>query len=360
MIQTNILISIVQFIIVLGFLLVAHELGHFLMARLFKVEVEEFGLGLPPRVIGKKIGGVIFSLNAIPFGAFVRPKGENDPEVLDGLASASPWVRLGVLFGGPVMNLLVGFVVFIILFARIGSPDTTKIQVMDIAPASPAETSGLLAGDIIISVNGIRITGTEQIITIIGESKGQPVVMELLREDQTVTFSVIPRVNPPDGEGPVGFVMGNPFTPIPWYDAIPAAGTTMIEQAKQLILLPGRLIQGTIPANEARIVGPKGIFDIYRAAQQNDVQAETSPVNIPAVGVLSFIGTISVALGLTNLLPVPALDGGRIIFIIPEILLRKRVPAKYENMIHSLGMLTLLAFMVFITIQDFINPIILP
>ncbi len=360
MIQTNTLVSIVQFIIVLGFLLVAHELGHFLMARLFKVEVEEFGLGLPPRVIGKKIGGVIFSLNAIPFGAFVRPKGENDPEVAGGLASASPWVRLGVLFGGPVMNLLVGFVVFIILFARIGSPDTTKITIMEIAAASPAESAGMLAGDTILSVNGTLITGTEQIQSLIQDSKGNKVTMELIRGDQTIKVNVTPRETPPEGEGPVGFVMGNPFKPIPWYEAIPTAGSTMLEQAKQLVLLPARLLQGNIPANEARVVGPKGIFDIYRAAQQSDVQAESSPVNIPAVGVLSFIGTISIALGLTNLLPIPALDGGRIIFIIPELILRKRVPAKFENMIHSLGMLTLLAFMVYITLQDFINPITIP
>jgi regulator of sigma E protease len=231
---------------------------------------------------------------------------------------------------------------------------------MEIAVASPAESAGMLAGDSILSVNGTLITSTEQIQSLIQDSKGNQVTMELIRGDQTIKINVTPRETPPEGEGPVGFVMGNPFKPIPWYEAIPIAGSTMLEQAKQLVLLPARLLRGNIPANEARVVGPKGIFDIYRAAQQSDVQAESSPVNIPAVGVLSFIGTISIALGLTNLLPIPALDGGRIIFIIPELILRKRVPAKFENMIHSLGMLTLLALMVYITLQDFINPITIP
>ncbi len=360
MIQTSLFVSILQFIIVLGFLMVCHELGHFLVARFFKVEIEEFGIGIPPRIIGKKFGGVIFSLNAIPFGAFVRPKGENDPKVPGGLASASPWVRLAVLFGGPIMNLLVGFIVFVILFARVGMPDTKVVEIMDIAPSSPAESAGMLAGDTVVSVNGIAITSADQIQTLIQGQKGSPVTMVLLRNGQNVTISVTPRVSPPEGEGPVGFVMGNPFHPIPWYEAIPTAGSAMFEQAKQLILLPGRLIQGTIPSDQARVIGPKGIFDIYQAAKSSDAKAESSPVSLPPVSVLSFIGTISVALGLTNLLPIPALDGGRIIFIIPELLFRKRVPAKYENIVHSVGMLSLLAFMVFITIQDFINPIKLP
>lgn len=360
MVQANLIVSIVQFIIVLGFLLVCHELGHFLMARLFKVEIEEFGIGIPPRIFGKKIGGVIFSLNAIPFGAFVRPKGENDPSVEGGLAAANPWVRLGVLFGGPAMNLLVGFIVFIILFSRLGMPDTKTVEIMDIAPASPAETAGMKAGDKVISVNGVNITSTDQIQSIIQENKGNAVSIELLRNGSKETISVTPRVNPPQGEGPVGFVMGNPFTPIPWYEAIPTAGGALIEQGKQLILLPVHLLQGSIPSNQARVVGPKGIFDIYQTAKSNDAKAASSPVNFPAVNVLSFLGTISIALGLTNLLPIPALDGGRVLFIIPELLFRKRVPAKYENFVHSIGMLTLLVFMVFITIQDFIHPITVP
>lgn len=360
MTQSNLFVTIIQFIIVLGFLLVCHEFGHFLMARLFKVEVEEFGIGIPPRLIGKKIGGVIFSINAIPFGAFVRPKGENDPSIPDGLASSSPWIRLGVFLGGPAMNLLVGFIVFIILFARLGTPNTKVIEVMEIAPSSPAESAGMLPGDTIVAVNGETITSTEQIQTIIQGNKGNPVSIDLLRKGTSVQVNVTPRVNPPSGEGPVGFVMGNPFTPIPWYKAVPTAGAALFEQAKQLVLLPIRLIQGTIAPSQARVVGPKGIFDIYQAAKTSDQQAQSSPVNFPAVNVLSFIGTISIALGLTNLFPIPALDGGRILFIIPELLFRKRVPAKYENLVHSIGMLTLLLFMVFITIQDFIHPITTP
>lgn len=352
------LLTIIQFIVVLGALLAAHELGHFIMARLVGVEIEEFGFGMPPRIFGRKIGKVLVSINAIPFGAFVRPKGDNDPSVQGGLAAASPWARLGVLAGGPLASLILGFMVYVALFSQVGMPDTSTIQVMEVAKASPAEAGGMLAGDIITSVAGRTVSSAEEIQAITREFAGLPVSMEILRDGDPIIIQVTPRINPPEGQGPVGFVMGNPYIPIPWYRAIPVSFSAMVEQARQLFTLPIRLISGAIAPEEARIIGPKGIFDIYSAARESDVEAATSTTSLPAVSVLSFIGTISIAVGLTNLFPIPALDGGRILFILPEILFRKRVPQKYENLVNSIGMLTLLTLMVFITIQDFINPII--
>jgi len=353
-----VLLTIIQFIVVLGALLAGHELGHFFMARLVGVEIEEFGFGMPPRIIGRKIGNVLVSINAIPFGAFVRPKGDSDPTVKGGLAAASPYARLAVLAGGPLASLILGFMVYIALFSQVGMPDTRTIQVMEVVQASPAEAGGLLAGDIITAVAGQNVTSAEEIQTITHEFAGQPVSMQILRNGNSITIEVIPRLDPPEGQGPVGFVMGNPYIPIPWYQAIPVSFSAMMEQARQLFTLPIRLISGALAPEEARIIGPKGIFDIYNAARESDVEAATSTTNLPAVAVLSFIGTISIAVGLTNLFPIPALDGGRILFILPEILFRKRVPQKYENLVNSIGMLTLLTLMVFITIQDFINPII--
>lgn len=354
------LITILQFIIVLGFLMVAHELGHFLMARLFKVEVEEFGLGLPPRLFGRKIGSTIYSINAIPFGAFVRPKGENDPEVAGGLSARSPWVRFWVFAGGSLSNLVLGFIVFTYLFSRLGMPDTSRVIVLEVAPGSPAETAGMQPGDQILTTGGEQVTSMEQIQSITAGHKGETLTYTLLRAGLNIELDVTPRSDPPEGQGPVGFVMGNPYSPIPWYKAVPVAVSAIGEQGRQLVLLPVRLIEGSLAPEEARVVGIKGIFDIYSAARASDIETGQSNAPFPAVSVISFIGTISVALGFTNLLPLPALDGGRLIFLIPEILLRKRVPPKYENLVHSLGLLALLALMVFITIQDFINPISIP
>jgi regulator of sigma E protease len=156
--------------------------------------------------------------------------------------------------------------------------------------------------------------------------------------------------------------MSNPIVPITWYQAVPFAAYFTYEQAHQLILLPGRLIQGQVSPQQSRLVGPVGMFDIYAQARTRDEQSSTAAggAQPPAVNTLFLIATISVALGLTNLLPIPALDGGRIIFVLPEILIHKRVPPQYENMVHLIGFAALILIMVYVTTQDIMNPIVLP
>lgn len=357
----SLLLNILQFVIVLGLLIFAHEFGHYIMARVLKIEVEEFGFGFPPRA--KKLftfQGTDFTLNWIPFGAFVRPKGENDPDTPGGLASANPWVRLGVLFGGPAMNLLVGFLIFSILFVRIGSPDTSKVQIQDVVTGSPAADSGLMVGDIVLEINGQKITDMNVIQEIVQSEKGSEISILVDRNGSQVTLNTTPRLTPPDGQGPLGIVMGNPNRPITILQALPMAGLTTLDLSYQTMTMPIRLLQGTIPADQARVVGPIGIFSIYQAANQRDQEAQSLPSAQPATSVMTFIAYISIALGMTNLLPLPALDGGRILFTLPELILKKRVPAKYENFVHMIGFTALLLFMVFVTFQDLINPIKLP
>ena len=357
----NVLLTLLQFVLVLGFLIFAHEFGHYIIARLFNIEVEEFGFGFPPRA--KKLftfKGTDFTLNWIPFGAFVRPKGENDPETPGGLASASVWVRLAVLLGGPVTNLLVGFLLFTVLFSRIGSPDPTRVQIEAVTAGSPAAVAGILPGDLVLEVEGQKITSMEVLHQLITDNQGKEITVQVNRGTEIVQMKMTPRANPPEGEGPIGIVMGNPYKPMTVLQALPMAGLTTVDLSVQTVLMPVRLIRGDVPAEQARVVGPIGIFSIYRAASDRDLEAQSMPVRQPAASVLTFIAYISVALGITNLLPIPALDGGRILFILPEIIFRKRVPAKYENFVHMIGFTALLLFMAFVTLQDVINPIKIP
>jgi regulator of sigma E protease len=356
------IINIAEFIIALSVLAFIHEMGHYLLARLFKIEVEEFGLGFPPRLVKLfTLGGTEFTLNAIPFGAFVRPRGENDPEVAGGLAAANPWARLGVLFGGPVFNLITGILLFSMVFVRTGMPDSSVVQIIGVSQNSPAQTAGLKAGDIILKINGQPINSMERLSALVKEGSGKEISILVKRENVETEIKATPRLNPPAGQGALGISMGNPNIPISWNEAVPYAAQLTYEQSKQLFLLPGRLIQGTISADQARVVGPKGMYDIYAQARTRDeeISAENNPSN-PAVNTLWLLATISVALGITNLLPLPALDGGRILFVLPEIILRRRVPAQFENMIHLVGFALLILFMVYVTTQDIINPIILP
>ncbi len=355
------LITLLQFVVVLGLLVFFHEFGHFIVARFFHIEVEEFGFGFPPRLVKLfTLGGTDFTLNLIPFGAFVRPKAENDPNVPGGMASSPPLVRLAVLLGGPAMNLIIGLIVFSVVFMRVGAPETSIVQVVQVAPNSPASQAGFQEGDVIAQVNGQKIDSTDRLHTAIQDSLGKQIAIVYSRKGQTAETTLTPRTNPPEGQGPIGIVLGNPYRPISVGQAITTAGATAINQAHQLLLLPVRLIQGQTNPGENRVVGPKGMFDIYSEARKLDSEAAASPIQQPAVNVLWFVGIISVALGITNLLPIPALDGGRIIFVLPELILRRRIPAQYENLIHLVGFAALLLLMGYVTIQDFANPILMP
>jgi regulator of sigma E protease len=357
------LTNLITFIIGIILLIIVHELGHFLAARMLKVEVNEFGIGFPPRIAGTAVDvhgkrrwfgprppedldpkKTIFSLNWIPLGGFVRPKGENDPSIQGGLAAASPWVRLGVLIAGPGMNILVGVIIGIALVYNFGERITEKVQIASIASGSPAEAAGIQTGDLVVEVNGQSIDNIGRLQGIIASNLGNTVSVVLSRGDKTFIVRLTPRTNPPAGQGPLGVGLDNPTRPIGIGTAVTRGSSVAFENIRAIIALPGRLISGQATPEESRLVGYKGMFDIYQRIQ--------SP--------WYFFMMISMSLGFMNLLPIPALDGGRILFTLPEILIRRRVPTKFENAVNlvSLGLLLLLLF--YINAQDFINPIQLP
>lgn len=358
------LLRILEFVLAFGFLVFIHELGHYLMAKLFNIKIEEFGFGFPPRLIKLfQFRETEVTLNWIPFGAFVRPTGENDPNVPGGLAAANPWARLFVLLGGSTMNLLAGILLFSMLFTQLGAPVLDKVVIVDVNQNSPAAAAGIQADDIVVQVEGEQIDSTNELSQIVREHLGESIHIVLLRGKEQVEINAVPRENPPPGEGALGITMSNPVRPMGWFESLPYAVQTTYQQGRQLLSLPFMLLQGQLSPEESRLVGPKGIYDIYQIARERDVeqvgagQQEEAPLGLNTLG---FLATISIALGFTNLLPIPALDGGRILFVLPEILLRRRVPAQYENMIHLIGFTLLILLMIYVTTQDFINPVVLP
>jgi regulator of sigma E protease len=336
---------LLEFVLGLAALIFIHELGHFIAARLLKVEVEEFGIGFPPRMVKLfEHKGTIFSLNWIPLGGFVRPKGENDPSISGGLAAASPWVRLGVLFAGPMMNIFVGILLGIFLFYTLGDRVLDKVLVQSVSPQSPAAEAGLKQGDLFISVNGEPIDSVQKLQTLVAENMGKTITIVVQRAGELITVELTPRVNPPEGQGPMGVGLDNPTRPVGLATASYRGVYAAFENVRGILLLPVRMLRGQATPEEGRLVGYKGMFDIYQRIQ--------SP--------LWFFMMISISLGIINLLPLPALDGGRILLTMPEILVHRRIPAKYENAIHMIGFTMLLLLLIYINLQDFINPIQLP
>lgn len=345
------LISLIQFILALVFLILLHELGHFLAAKWMKIEVEEFGIGFPPRIKTLfKWGETDFTLNALPFGGFVRPKGENDPTVAGGLAAANPWKRLVVLFAGPIMNLLLGAIIYSILYANLGTADPTKVLVAEVNTPSPAAEAGLQTGDRFISINGQAIHKIEDVQAVIAANLEKPVEILVERDGQQITVSMVPRKNPPAGQGAIGVIMSNPLRKLNVLESIPAGFRTIGLYAQALLELPGKMIGGTATPQEGQVVGFVGMFGIFQQARQGVPDAGITPV----YGILIFVANISISLGLLNLVPFPALDGGRILFTLPEIIFRKRIPQQYENAINLVGFGLLLLLLVYVNLKDII------
>jgi regulator of sigma E protease len=353
-------LSILEFILAFGALVFLHELGHFIAARTNKIEVEEFGFGYPPKIFRLfRAGGTDFTLNWIPFGGFCRMKGEaGDTMEAGSFASANPWRRLATLLGGPVTNLLIGMLLIAFLFTRVGAPDLAKVKIIEISPNSPASVN-LMVGDIISQLNGQPVDSIEKLTQLVKPNLGNEVSLTILRDGKPLEIKITPRIKSPEGEGAMGVAISNPVNKITYLQAIPMAFVSTMDQGYQLLMLPVRLISGQIAAKDARMVSVKGIYDIYAQVQTIDKQEAAIDPSVKGLTVLNFLAMISIALGFTNLLPIPALDGGHIIFLIPEILFKKRVKPELEGRVHFIGYVILMGLMVVMVINDIINPVIL-
>lgn len=354
----SILWAIGGFFLILTPVVLIHELGHFTAAKLSKIRVEEFGFGLPPRMITlAEKAGTIYSLNWIPLGGFVRPAGEDDPSVPGGFASASKRARLFVLVAGAGANFLAALVIFWIAL-MIGPP---AIEISDVNPGSPAMEAGLAAGDVILTADGVRADSTFALRGVVDANAGQPIELIVLRDGKEIAVSLVPRMPgeyDPATEGPIGVGLisatgGERVSRGP----VEAAGDSLGFMWQNVALygqLPGMLIRGEITPQEARPVSVVGISQIAGQA------AESSAASGNLYPVLTMAAFINIALGLTNLLPIPALDGGRILFILIEAVRGRRIEPERESMVHVIGMLVLLGLMVLMIFQDIVNPIVPP
>ncbi|MFN8413945.1 MAG: M50 family metallopeptidase [Anaerolineales bacterium] len=364
-------VTLVIFILALGGMIFVHELGHFIAARWAGIEVEEFGIGLPSKKLVTLFTwqGTEFTIHALLLGGFVRPKGENDPNVPGGLASANPWKRLVVLFAGPVMNLLTAIVVFSLVIALQGMPVAGAVRIDSVSENSPASSAGVQNGDILVSINGKSVTDIQPAIDIIQANLDQPVELLIDRNGEKVTLTATPLSSRKKTEGALGVALGYP-TRSATISEIARGGVTITAlQAATLAYLPVALIQGAIAPEDARVVGFKGIFDMFNVAVKEDVSSRQELAAAPVTNnsaprptnwTLNLIGLLSVSLGVMNLFPIPALDGGRILFTMPEILFKKRIPAEWENMVNGIAMLLLIGLMLFVNVMDFINPVNIP
>jgi regulator of sigma E protease len=353
----------ITFVLVFAGSILLHEFGHFIAARLLHIEVEEFGIGFPPRMV--KLfhwKGTDFTLNWLPLGGFNRIKGEDDPNMPGGLAAARPWKRIVVLLAGAFMNLLTAFFALSLLYNQIGLPDDRSVVIAGVSADSPAEAAGFQSGDKILKVDGQEIHSVQVMRTYTHTHLDQTLAVTVQRGEQVVELSVTPLSSRSEQEGAVGILLGNPLRPASsWFATLPYSFQATFNGIGELLSLPGRIIAGSLQPQEAQIAGPRSIWNLFQQAVARDVQSrqptETGQEARPTNYTLSVIISLTLSLGVINLLPIPALDGGRIFLVLPEIFLRQRISARFQSMINGIGFLILLTLLGFFYIKDLINPV---
>jgi regulator of sigma E protease len=358
---STIIILVVAFLSLIA-LMIIHEFGHFIVAKKFGIQVDEFGIGYPPRLIGKKIGETIYSINWIPLGAFVRIHGEEGG--VDDYRSFSKlkiWKRVLIIIGGVVAFWITAIIIFSVVFAigadlPVGDQDVqgltnVQLKIIGVSAGSPAGQAGLKIADTIkgVKVNGINteIDKVSSFQEIVGENKGKEIILTIDRGGNIFEVNLTPRIDPPAGEGSVGVGLTRMATLIKktsWYMA-PVEGAiytwnTTVEALKGLYVTFSGLFAGKGTPEGASFAGPLGIT-VFLA-------------NAASYGIgffLYFIGMISVFIAIFNLFPIPALDGGKLLFLLIEKIKGKPISVKVEQGITLFFFAILIILSIFITIK---------
>lgn len=367
------IITILIFIAILGILVFVHELGHFLVAKNSGMKVDEFGFGFPPRLFGiQKIGNkfrliagpkkpkdlehTVYSINAIPLGGFVKIVGENNEAADDSRSFINKpfFPRLLTLVAGVLMNVLLAWVLISVGYMRglpVAIDDTvslpkgasiseTKIAVVEVASDSPASKAGLAANDIILKLDGQRFGEVSILQHYIMEHKGQSIMFTVSRDNTEKELRVTPEINPPEGRGPSGIVISQVgLMKLPWYSAIYEG---LITTAVQIYNI-GHGLVGLFTSGQ----GFKSLGGPAKIAQLTG-QVANMGINY----LIQFTAFLSLNLAVLNILPFPALDGGRVLFLLIEKIRGKRNNQNIEQFANIAGFTLLLTLMVFVTFND--------
>jgi regulator of sigma E protease len=370
------LTTLILFIVILGVLVFVHEFGHFYTAKKLGVKSDEFGFGFPPRMFGwKKINGkrkffwgngevesedTIYSLNWIPIGGFVKIKGEDgeDKSDKDSFASQKIWKRTAILSAGVTMNVVLCMILLMFAFG-LGAPQVIdgtnqaskvtdeKIQILSILNETPASEAGLVMGDVIVSLNDKTFSEVQAVIDYLGDYEGQNVTVNISRLGEAKTFEIAPVIL--EQTGTAGFGIGLAKTGIvsyPWYQAIWLGIKGTFLMFIQIIVAFYTVIKNAIIHQPigVDVAGPVGIAVLTGQVARMGI-----------VYLLQFTALLSLNLAIINFLPIPALDGGRVLFLIIEKIRGKAANEKVEQVVHTAGFMLLMVLIVVVTGKDIWN-----
>lgn len=345
--------EILAIVPILWFLMVAHELGHFIVARRSGITVEEFAIGFPPRILSIRHGGIRYSLGLVQLGAYVKMLGEEDPSAGGSFAAQSKRVRAAVLVAGSGMNFLVAVAAFALAYGT-GWPQlvASPVEVDLVASGSPAETAGMAPGDVIHAIEGQPIGDLTDFQLHIRARLGQRTQLSIERSGASRTIEITPRTEFPQGQGPLGIRIKGHIAPIPHgpLESIVFGFRRTLEAVTLTLVAPVLAFRGELATELIRPIGLPGMTQVAASAASAVIG---SGWWFP---ILVTTGAFSAGLAVMNMLPIPALDGGRLLFVGIEALRGRRVPPEREALIHFMGMAFLLSLMIVIFLYDVVVP----
>lgn len=351
--------TIIAFIIILAILVIVHEFGHFIVAKKSGVLVEEFGFGFPPRLFGIKKGETLYSINLLPLGGFVKVYGEEyhedgklNPKLKNrAFVYKKPWQKALIILAGIVGNFLLGWVLISFLFTQGVPVPTDRAIVEDVQSQSPAYVAGLRKKDevkkLIIDGKTYEIKSSRELIELSHKFAGREITLEVLRNNDKLNLALTPRKNPPKGQGPLGILITSfvekkySWYQAPYFGLLEAANITK-RIVVELLKVLGQLV--TFQKPSADITGPIGIAKFAGEA-----------VKLGKNATLELVALLSLNLAVINIFPFPALDGGRLVFVLYEWVTKRRANKNVERYTNLIGIILLLSLAVIISVNDIIK-----
>lgn len=338
-------------LVLLGVLITVHEFGHFLASRLCGIPVKEFSIGFGPKLLQWKSRKheTVFSIRPIPLGGYCMFFGDTDDDP-DGKMKDDPrnynnapvWKRMISVFAGPAMNFVLAFVVAVVMMAAYGVTATTP-YIYAVDEGKPAAQAGLMPGDVFVAVRGIDMTDATvmDVSSAIGDiSQGAAVELTMRRGEEEMEFAIVPEFNEDEGRYMIGITLQQGYEDLPNGQVIPAAWNICAEASTVILKSLGKLV--TTGEGLDQTAGPVGVIQL--------VAEETAQGGLDTYLYLMVI--ISINLGLMNLLPIPGLDGSRLVFMVIEAIRRKPVSQRIEAVVHLCGYVLLIGLMLFFTFKD--------
>lgn len=343
--------TLVLSIIIFGVIIFVHEFGHYILAKLTGIRVEEFALGMGPKVVAKKWGETLYSLRALPLGGFCRMSGETGNEDYQAVAEYDPhrfdqkplWARMSVIFAGPLLNFLLAVFLFTLVFTIVGVPGAVTNEIGYIVDNSPAKEAGLQPGDRIVQVDEKAVDDWSGLVEILHSSPGKALTLTVQRDGKEFEVVVTPELDPESKVGMIGIGAVEPeWKKTGLVEGLRNGCLRTYEIARLTLVGLGQMISGQISTEG--VSGPIGIIQLIQESARYGI-----------IYLVNLTALISINLGLLNLIPIPALDGSRLLFLAVEAVRGRPVNPEKENFVHLIGFVLLMLLMVIITYRDILR-----